>query len=353
MLYSIDQSKSTAVTDGLSDASGPIFDTTGKYLLFLASTNAGPVVNWFDQSNNDMRSTNSIYLLTLQKETLSPFAKESDEEEVKAEKAEPAKTDDKAKKDSAAPEKKSEALRVDWDGIQNRIIDLPIKAGNYSALGMGKDGELLYISTREDGTNVLRKYDIKKRKDTEVMELDQYELSADGKKMLYVSGGNKVWGISNAGEKPEAGKGILNVADIQVKIDPAAEWPNIFNESWRVNRDYFYDPGMHGADWPAMKKKYAVFLPDLACRSDLNNLITWMCSELAVGHHRLTALGEKLNNPQTVPGGLLGADYIVANNRYPDQKDLWRFEFQSESSLTADRTRCECQCWRLHPCCKR
>ena len=87
-----------------------------------------------------------------------------------------------------------------------------------------------------------------------------------------------------------------------------------------MNRDYFYDPGMHGADWPAMKKKYAEFLPDLACRSDLNTLIQWMCSELSVGHHRIGAVGEKLNNPAAVSGGLLGADYLIVGNRYQLKK---------------------------------
>ncbi|CAN5296548.1 S41 family peptidase [soil metagenome] len=320
MMYSLDQSKTIAVTDGLTDASGPIFDPGGKYLFFLASTNAGPVLSWFDQSNNDMKSTNSIYLLTLQKETLSPFAKESDEEELKAEKKEPVATDDKTKKDTPVAEKKVESFRIDWEGIQNRIIDFPIKTGNYSDLNMGKDGELLYLSRKDDGTGSLHKYDMKKRKDAEVMDLDGYELSADGKKMLFVSGAGKTWGISAAGEKPEAGKGIINVADVQVKIDPAAEWPNMFYEAWRVNRDYFYDPGMHGADWPAMKKKYAVFLNDLSCRSDLNTVIIWMCSELGVGHHRLTGPGERLNNPAAISGGLLGADYIIANNRYQIKK---------------------------------
>ena len=79
-----------------------------------------------------------------------------------------------------------------------------------------------------------------------------------------------MWTISNAGEKPEPGKGMLNTEAIQVKTDPKEEWPQIFDEAWRVNRDYFYDPGMHGANWLAMKKKYEVFLPDLSCRSDLN-----------------------------------------------------------------------------------
>ena len=323
LVYSLDQGKSFPITDGLSDASEPVFDTTGKYLFFFASTNAGPVVNWFDQSSQDMVATQSIYLLTLQKETISPFAKESDEEEIKSDKEEAPLADDKEKKDkkdNAAVEKKPEVMKIDLEGIQNRIIDFPIKAGNFRGLDMGKEGELLYVIFPNDGsaTGMLHKYDLKKRKDSDVMEVDQYFLSADGKKMLYMKG--TTWGITPTGEKPEAGKGIINTADIQVKIDPASEWPNIFNEAWRVNRDYFYDPGMHGADWPAMKRKYAAFLPDLSCRNDLNTIIQWMCSELAVGHHRLTSQGDKLNTPPVVTGGLLGADYSIANNRYQFKK---------------------------------
>jgi tricorn protease len=319
-LYSIDQDKTFPVTDGLSDVSEPLFDKGGKYLYLFASTDAGPVVNWFDQSNADMRSSNSIYLVTLQKETLSPFARESDEEEGKSDKTEAPKPDDKVKKegDKKEPEaaKKTELVRIDWDGIQNRIIDLPIKPGDYAQLGTGKEGELLYVINPSDnsGHGSLHKYDMKKRKDSEVMEVDSYLISADGKKILYVR--DNVWGLAPTGEKPEAGKGILNTGDIQVKIDPVAEWPEILDEAWRVNRDYFYDPGMHGADWPAIKKKYEQFVPDLSCRSDLNTVIQWMCSELSVGHHRLQNMGERMNNPQRVGGGLLGADYSIENSRY-------------------------------------
>ena len=313
-LYSGDQQKSFALTDGLSDASEPIFDRGNKYLYFFASTDAGPVLNWFDQSNADMRSTNSIYLVTLQKETISPFAKESDEEKIK----EPADTA-KTKKDPAT-DKKASSLTIDWEGIQNRIVDIPVKAGNYEQLGMGKEDELLYISYSSDmpGPGMMHKYDIKKRKDNEVIAMGGYLLSADGKKMLYVNGVN--WAIGNTGEKGEPGKGMVNTADVQVKIDPKAEWPQIFDEAWRVNRDYFYDPGMHGANWLAMKKKYEVFLPDLATRRDLNTLIQWMCSELAVGHHRITDGGEVLNNPERIGGGLLGADYTTDKNRYRIKK---------------------------------
>lgn len=316
-LYSIDQNKSFPVTDGLSDATEPVFDKGGKYLFFLASTDAGPVLNWFDQSNNDMQSTNSIYVLTLQKETISPFAKESDEEEIKADQAQP-KADEKSKDKKETPAPKPSSLRIDFDGIQNRIIDFPTRAGDYSSLGIAKEGELLYISHNADGVGTLRKYDIKKRKDSEVTEMDDYVISADGKKMLFRKGSS--FTVCNAGEKPEAGKGNISTTELQIKIDPVAEWAQIYDEAWRINRDYFYDPGMHGADWNAMKKKYAQFLPDLACRSDLNILIQWLCSELAVGHHRITSPGERLNVPPTVSGGLLGADFSIANNRYQLKK---------------------------------
>ena len=317
-LYSLEQKKSFPLTDGLSDASDPKFDKSGKYLYFFASTDAGPVINWFDQSNADMRLTNSIYLVTLQKETISPFAKENDEEAVKPDTASTGKTADK--KTTATPDKKDNQLRIDWDGIENRIVDLPIPAGNYGQLGAGKEGEIYYIDfpVNNSGSGTLHKYDLKTRKDADIIAMDGYVISADGKKMLYSNG--NTWAITDAGSKPAPGKGNINTAAIQIKTDPVPEWKNMFEEAWRVNRDYFYDPGMHGANWAAIKKKYEAFLPDLSCRNDLNTLIQWMCSELGVGHHRLTSLGDHLYTAQRVSGGLLGADYSIANNRYQIKK---------------------------------
>ncbi len=312
-LYSLAQGKSYAVSDGLSDATRPVFDPSGKYLYFLASTDAGPVVNWFDQSNQDMEMTSSIYLVTLQQDSPSPLAKESDEEgrqEEPAPEAPAAKTKKKGKKPAAEAEK---TVTIDIDGMANRIVDMPVPARDYQKLGLGQEGELLYLA---DGT--LYKYSLKDREEKEVMELRQFHISANGKKMLYYQGNS--FGITDTGKKPAAGKGKLAIAAIAVKIDPLAEWPNIFNEAWRINRDYFYDPGMHGANWQAMREKYAQFLPDLSCREDLNRVIQWMCSELAVGHHRLRGRGDKLNKPESVAGGLLGVDYSLANNRYRFKK---------------------------------
>jgi len=307
-LYSVKNNKSFAVSDGLANVSEPIFDPSGKYLYMLASTDAGPVVNWFDQSNNDMVASNSIYLVTLQKDITSPFAKENDEEEIKEDNK--TDSDDKSKK-----EDKEKVLQIDWDGFSNRIIDVPLPPSNYRNIGIAKEGELYYISSK-DNTPTLSKYDLKKRKADVIMPANDFQIASGGKKILYSNKGSL--GIADLGSKPKDGP--LNFSGIKVKINPRNEWNNIFEETWRVNRDYFYDPGMHGVDWKAMKTKYKAFLPHVACRSDLYRVMTWMCSELAVGHHRFGSRGDRLNNPQRIPGGLLGADYAVKNNRYQIKK---------------------------------
>ncbi|HEY4335140.1 MAG TPA: PDZ domain-containing protein [Puia sp.] len=299
-LYSTVEGKSYPVTDGLSDVDEPKFDPKGKYLYFFASTDAGPLVNWFDQSNDDIRPTSAIYLVTLQKETISPFAKENDEE-----------------KPAAADTAKPGEVRVDWEGIQNRIIDLPIKVADMDQLSVGKNDLLFYVVRNPGGPGSLHKYDLKKRSDQELLDINGYKLSANGKKMLIVKG-ESLW-VVDAGEKPAPGKAPITV-DIQVKVEPTAEWAEIFDEAWRVNRDYFYDPNMHGVDWAAVKKKYAAFLPDLSCRDDLNTVIMWMGSELAIGHHRITDGGDHPFVARFINGGLLGADYEIAGGRWRIRK---------------------------------
>ena len=328
-VYSIDQKKSFPITDGLSDVNDPVFDASGKYLYFFGSTDAGPVRQWFDMSNADMRYTRSIYLAVLRKDLSSPIAKESDEEKgpTKDEKKESEKGKEQGGK--AADEGKPVVVSIDFDGLNHRIVALPLPAADYSSLQAGSAGEIYYIEEREGSPGVepgepggpqftLHKYDLNKRKDeVAISGVMSYELSADKKKLLYRFKDN--FFIVPATEKPEAGKGKLNIEGIEVWIDPPAEWAQIFDEVWRINRDYFYDPGMHGADWPAMKKKYEAFLPSLPSRRDLNRVIQWLCSELAVGHSRVGG-GDFLEKPKNVPGGLLGADYEVVESRYRFKK---------------------------------
>jgi tricorn protease len=327
-LYSLDQDKTYPVTDGMSEVQEPVFDKSGKYLYFLASTDAGPVKNWFAMSVADMEMRSSIYMAVLAKGIPSPLARESDEEEVKEEKPEEeAKEKPEKKAPSKAEEKKVEDLKIDIEGLDFRIIALPVPPGAYSNLQAGDEGQIYYLEAPSLGMasamiagqqgNKLKKFDLKTKKSDELAQgIMAYELSADNKKILYL--GRNMAGIAPSGAiKP--GQGKLNTAALEVYINPRVEWKQIYHEAWRINRDQFYDPNMHGADWDAMYKKYEQFLPHISCRSDLTRVLRWLGSELAVGHHG-TGGGDSLVRPKRVPGGLLGADYAIEEGRYRFKK---------------------------------
>jgi len=305
-VYSIDQGKSFPVTDGLSEVSEPVFDKSGKYMYFFASTDAGPVKNWFALSNQESRITSSIYVAVLRKDDASPLMKESDEE-----KGAPEKKED-GRKDETAPA----ATVIDFEGLPSRILDLPIPAGDYESLATGAEGQVYYLKTA-DGKKSLQRFDLKTRKtDTFVAEADDYHLSFDGKRVLVRSKSDWTIVAAKKGEAPDA---KMNLDAVEVRIDPRAEWAQMFADAWRINRDYFYDPGMHGNDWKAIRAKYEPFVQHIAVREDLTRVMQWMLSELSVGHSR-EAGGEALAEPKTVPGGLLGADYAVENGRYRFKK---------------------------------
>ena len=321
--YNVEEGRSHRITDGLSAVSEPAFDRSGKYLYVVASTDAGPALDWFAQSNTSLPTTSSIYAIVLRKDTPNPIARESDEEKsvVKAETPpatppSPAATPAPgtpaavvASKPAAPPA----PTRIDFDGIEQRIVALPIATAAISNLESGEAG-VIFFTRRADGVAVLHRYDLNKRKDdTFLPSVDRYSLSADGRKILYLAQG--AWFIAATAVSPPVAPNRLATGDIEVRIDPRAEWTQIFDEAWRINRDYFYAPNMHGVDWPAAKKKYEPLLADATNKGDVNRVIQWMMSELSVGHHRGGG-GDRLAAAKVVPGGLLGADYVVANGRY-------------------------------------
>ncbi|HSC29206.1 MAG TPA: PDZ domain-containing protein [Vicinamibacterales bacterium] len=320
--YSLDQDRSFRISDGLAEVSEPVFDRSGKYLYLFGSTDAGPVLDWFAQSTADNRRTRNIYLVVLRNDLPSPLARESDEEKPKAGGA-AAKPEAAEEAKKPAPQAAPEPVRIDFDGIEYRILDLPVRAGDLSNLQAGDSNHIYYLRSAEgDGpaSAHLHRFDLSKRKDEQILDnVRGYLVSADAKKILYA--GRDTWSITAlpAAAKVNATEGRLAVADIEVRIDPRDEWEQILDEAWRINRDYFYAPNMHGVDWPAMRAKYAALLPDVAVRSDLNRVIQWMCSELSVGHHRGGG-GDRLETPASVPGGLLGADFSVENERYRFKK---------------------------------
>jgi tricorn protease len=299
-LYSLESGKSTAVTDGMGDAGNPAFSADGKYLFFPGSTNSGMSISGLHMQTYGRNMAFNVYAVMLANNTPTIFTPESDEETVKA--AEPEK-----KKDSAKPATATAATRIDVDGIQQRIIALPLPAGSYRSLSGQVKDKLFYLSDGE-----LRYYDLKERKTETFAKANGYIVSADGKKILLASGSN--YSVVAADRKPGPADGKIDLSNVSVYIDPVAEWRQIFDEVYKIEKDFFYVKNMHGVDWDANKKKYAALLPHVSSRADLNYLLNEMMSEMVVGHNYVGA-GDMPSGPN-VATGVLGADYEIHQNRY-------------------------------------
>jgi len=333
-LYSLAGKSVHAVTPAGVSAYGPAFDREGKYLFYVAQVSFSPSFSEFESNFIYQRSTR-LFAVTLQKDAVSPLSPESDEEELKAEAkpeapgaaAKPAEAGaakpetaeaagekkDAEKKEDAKKEEKKDWV-IDLEGIQARAVCLPVPAGIYDNLQYA-DGLLFFMARNPGGRGdddgpgggELKAYDLKKRETKSVIAgIFGYDLSADGKKLGYAAP-NNLWGIIDA--KPgqsKPGDGKINTSEMRVKVDPAVEWKQIFNEAWRNERDFFYDPKLHGVDWNAMKERYGALVPYCAHREDLNYLLGELIAELNCSHTYVG--GGDLPQVPRVGVGLLGAD---------------------------------------------
>jgi tricorn protease len=252
-VYSLADGKETQISDGLSDARYARFDKNGKYLYFTASTNQGLGTGWLDMTSIDRPQNRSVYLAVLQAGEASPLAPESDEEKVEPEKK------PEPKKEA---EKKDEAVRIDFEGISQRILALPVPARPFSQLETEKTGVVYLLEDPPVGapggqgppTRVLHKFDLKTRKLDKVMEgVREFVLSQNGEKMLFRQGPR--WAVSGTATPPRPNTGTLNTAAMEMRVDPVAEWKQMYREAWRLQRDYLYAPNFHGLDLAAAEKK--------------------------------------------------------------------------------------------------
>lgn len=358
-LYSIDGAKSTQMTDGMSDARAPVFDAGGKYLYFAASTDAGaslqPDIHSFSRP-----MSGSLYLVVLSKDEPSPFAPESDEEPLDAaKKEEPARSADakpegesetkpeeaKEAKAESGPARRSgeatkaegkgtkppEPVKIELDGILQRVLSMPMPARRYVSLQAGKPGVLLAVEAPapfggggQTGLTVHR-YDLKaRRSDVAIGGVNSFEVTRNGEKMLYRQ--EDRWYIAALRPMPPPGapasppppapppSRALATDAIEVRVDPRAEWRQMYREAWRIQREFFYDPGFHGLDLEAAGKRYEPFLERVASRSDLNYLFAEMLGDITVSH--LGVGGGALPDVRRVQTGLLGADFSTDAGRY-------------------------------------
>jgi tricorn protease len=252
-VYSLDEARAHQVSDGLSDARYAVFDKDGKYLYFTASTDTGPVMGWLDMSSNPHAVTRNAYLVVLAKSEPSPLAHESDEEKVEGEKKE-AETKEAEKKDPAA-KKEPPKVVVDFENIGQRILALPIPARNYRGMQAGKAGVLYLLEAPPENARVasgpqgrtLHKFDLKSRKFEKALDnIGLFAVSFNGEKMLY-SQQNR-WTIASATAPPKPGEGVLKVDRHGGQGGPGGRVAADVPRGVAHQRDFFYDPGLHGLD---------------------------------------------------------------------------------------------------------
>jgi tricorn protease len=340
--YSLATHSSRQITDGMSNAAHPIFDPSGDYLYFAASTNNGPSDAGIDLSSLDRATNSSIYVVVLSQKGASPVPPESDDENMKKE--DDAKKDDKdgdkqgdkpdAEKSDAAKDKndkkkgrvKPKPTVIDLAGIGNRILSLPIPARNYVDLSVGKTGVLFLAegppvgrASEEEGSPIraLWRFTTEKRLTEEMLSgLNAYDVSFDGEKLFYSRQDN--WFLASISDlkpgSPDAPQGKpVNNGGMLAVLDPRAEWKQMYRETWRLERDFLYDPRLHGLDLAKIQAKYQPYLDGLASRNEFTYLCTEMLGEIQIGH---MFVGGPRGAGDAPKPGLLGADYTIDHNRY-------------------------------------
>ena len=344
-LYSVDSGQSTQVTNEIADARLPAFDRDGKYLYFAASTNAGATSDGLDMTSDLYTPNSQLYAAVLAVTQASPLAPELDDEKPADKdeaKKEEGKKDGAESKESKGDEKSAakpgavKPIKVDLQGIESRIVALPLPPGVYVDLVSGLKGSLYFRALSAEftpsggsvdlGNAILSRWTLEDKKAEKLAEqVHQFQLSANGEKMLLAlghpsenggpgGGGPPTWVIAPANAPVKPGDGVLNLGDVKVRVNPPEEWAQMYHEVWRIQRAYFYDPNFHGTDTVADEHHFEPYVASIASRADLNYIFQEMLGAFSVGH--LRGSGGAIPEAKKVPGGLLGADYETKDNRY-------------------------------------
>jgi tricorn protease len=320
------------VTDESFEESEPVFDPNGEWLWYLSDRAFAPMIDLREWNYAADRQT-GVFGLALRADVKNPFAPESDEVEVqkkgegdsKPSESTEGEKSEKSEKDADADKKDDKEAKkpvvIAWEGLSSRVVRVPIDAGNIRNLNVGKDalffqrGGAFYYGRESYQKSSLRVFSMKDRKETTLVdEAGGYAMSADRSKLLVAEGGgfHRVDAAPGGGES----KKTVSTEGFLAERTPRDEWNVVFNEVWRRFRDYFYAPNMHGYDWPALRERYAAWLPHVAHRSDLNYVMGEMIAELNVGHAYVE--GGDWEAPERPNVALLGAKFELdsASGRY-------------------------------------
>ena len=321
VVWSRDSSAVWPLTDALADAFSPAWDRNGRHLYFLASTNLALASGWANTASISADPTYGAYLMVLRADDPTPFAPRSDEEgDTTAARADSgaarARPDSGAARRGGAPARADTSavvVRIDRAGIGRRIVALPVPVRRYDGLLAGPKGTVFLAERVENQPGaILQKFVQSERKATEFARgVTGASVSADGEKIAFRTGTQ--WRVVSTARAPEAGSGNVRVA-LRMFLDRQAEWRQIFDEAWRYERDFFYDPGMHGNDWDAVRERYRPLVPYVRHRADLNYVLDMVNGELSVGHSFV--FGGDMPPVDTSRVGVLGADLVADGGRW-------------------------------------
>lgn len=320
VVYNVETNQRIQITDGMSDAITPVWDESGKYLYFLASTNYGLNTGWLDMSSYNQPVTRALYAVVLNNEDPSPLLPQSDEEKENESEEEESKKDRKNNDKDEESEETGITVKIDEQGIMQRIIAVDIPEKNYTGLLPAPENQVFYFEDIPDKQGLsLHRYDLKEQKsETFIESIQSASVSHDRKSILYKKGSS--WGIlptSGKNHKPGEG-GLEELGKIKIRIDPQKEWQQIFTEGWRLQRDFLYVDNVHGAPWDEIYDWYKPWVEHVRHRRDLNYIIEIMGGEVAVGHSY--TYGGDLPDVEQIPVGLLGADFSLENGFYRFKK---------------------------------
>ncbi len=333
-VYSLEEARTHQVSDGLFNDFHPVFSRDGAHLFFVSNRRFDPTFCDFEWEMV-YKDVAGIYAITLQEDgpSILPFRtdEEATEDDSDGDDAAVDGHEDKESGDGTSDNGGDDGVKpvvIDFDGIAQRVEAIPLSRGNFRNLSAG-DGAVFYLN-KEDGdfnrfeyrgvgSRDLMRYSFEDREEAVVVKgISAYKLAADGKNIVYRKG--KTIGIVGASATESAGD-VLNLKGLKIRIDPRLEWRQIFNEAWRMERDFYYEPNMHGLDWAAMHGKYGKLLPYASCRQDVGYLIGELIGELNTSHTYVFG-GDTQRTADRVNVGMLGADFEIdaANGRYRFKK---------------------------------
>jgi tricorn protease len=309
------------LTDGMADDISPVWDASGKYLYFLASTDFGLNTGWLDMTSYDRPVTRALYLALLSADEPSPFLPKSDEEGGQGEEDDPQEDPSgggQSDPTSASQESGDEVVDVtiDFEGVARRIVGAPgLPARNYLGLTEAPEGYVFVAEASSGGSGVtLRRYNVEDAEAEDFLEsVSSVTTSHDRKKLLVRTGAN--WSVVNtSGAAPRDGGDRLTISGMRIRVDPKAEYAQMLRDGWRFMRDFLYVDNAHGAPWNDVWEWYSAWLPDVRHRSDFNHLLDMLSGEVAVGHSYVRG-GDypDLERPRT---GLLGVDLEEVDGFY-------------------------------------